>query len=164
MIDDPLWLEAAAAVQSDLDAEVRAEAHDLYTVEASRSRLEDRVGDARILLRCGISFDGRIAPERVAGHLVIDRPGGLRVVVPVPAIVTVVGSVPGMRAEGEPEPPGIGSWLREAWAAGDVVHALDGAGVWWVGPLAFVGADHVEVDVRGRRVLLPWATVESWAT
>jgi hypothetical protein len=160
---DAVWLEAVAAVQSDIEADVRAEAHEVFMAEAARSRLEDRVGMARILLRCGTWVEGRLGGgERVAGHLVLAGIDDRECVVPIGAVANLLGAAPALRVEGAPGDPTVTSWLREVVVAGEVMRVLDCSGRWWAGPIAFVGADHVDIDDAEHRVTLPVSSVEAW--
>jgi hypothetical protein len=160
-----LWQEAAAGVQSWLDADLRADAYEVFVAEAARCRLVDRVGDARVTLGCGVVIQGELAPdagEAVDEHLVLHGAGGVVRLVPVSAVVSVRGSRAGLRAEGDRVPRSLTSWLREAWSAEEPLRLLDGSGRWTVGRLCFVGADHIELDDGEDPTVVPLTTVEAW--
>ena len=160
-----LWQEAAARVQSWLDADLRAEAYEVFVAEAARCRLIDRVGAARVALRCGVVLEGDLAPDSddaVAEHLVLRGAGDVTRLVPVSAVVSVRGSRPGLRPEGDGTARSLTSWLREAWSADDPVRLIDSSGTQVVGSIGFVGADHVEIADGEVRLVVPLASVEAW--
>lgn len=162
--DDRVWLEAAARVQSDLDAEARQEAREVFVAEAARCRLADRVGDVRLTLRCGTAVDGvLVAEEPVAGHLTLRDASGRHHVIPAAAVVTMRRSRTALRPEGADEATPITQWLREAWAVHEAIRLLDSAGTSRTGVVSFVGADHVELHDSADSVVIPLAAVEMWS-
>jgi hypothetical protein len=160
---DELWLAAAAGLQSELDADLRDEAYEVFVVEAARSRLQDRVGPARLSLRCGLALEGQLGAEDViGGHLRLRDHVGRHLVVPVAAVVTVSGTRPGLRPEGHERT--LTSWLREAWSSGDPVSVLACSGQWIAGRLTRVGGDHVDLDLGEAELTVAIAAVEAWRT
>jgi len=162
---DRLWQEAVAGVQSSVDADLRDEAHEVFVAEAARCRLVDRAGPARVLLRCGVTLDGELTPageDAVHEHLVLRRPGAGSWLIPVPAVLSVRGSRPGLRPEGDRAPRSLTSWLRETWSADEQLCLIDATGTWLVGRLEYVGADHVELVHAGTRTVVPMSSVEMW--
>ena len=161
---DRLLIEAAAAVQADADAEVRAEAHEVYVAEASRCRLADRAGPVRLRLACGITLQGDLEPgASVGGLLSVREPDGRQVLVAPGTIAYAVGSHAVLRDEDASGEPTLGGWLRESWADGEPVRALGGDGGWHSGPVTFVGADHAVLDAASGPVVLPWRSVQAWS-
>lgn len=158
---EAVWLEAEAGVQSELDAEVRSDAFEVFMAEAARMRIQDRIGRARIVLRCGVWLDGDIAGDDViVGHLCLRERSGRRLVVPVSSITTATGSRPGRREDGAERT--VSSWLREAWAAGDRLQLLTRDGRWIAGRLAHVGADHVDLVGEPDAVTVPFTAVDAY--
>ncbi len=99
---EQLWHEAAAGVQASVDADLRDEAYEVFVAEAARCRLVDRVGAARVTLRCGVTLEGVLAPDcddALDGHLVLRRADAGVLHVPVSAVLQVTGSGPALRAE-----------------------------------------------------------------
>ena len=99
-----LWQEAAAGVQSWLDADLRAEAYEVFVAEAARCRLVDRVGAARVALRCGVVLEGELVPDSddaVDEHLVLRGAGDVTRLVPVSAVVSRPGFPARPAARGE---------------------------------------------------------------
>ena len=162
--DDP-WLEAAASLQVELDVQVRDEAYEVYVAESARGRMVDRVGEVTLLLRCGQVIKGelRADDDSVAGHLVVAEPSGRLMLVPDTAVVSMTGSRPGLRPEGRDRERTLGSWLREAWQADDVVAALRCDGAWINGRVSHVGADHVDLVRDGCSTTIAVTAVEAWA-
>jgi hypothetical protein len=161
--DEGLWHELAAGVQSSLDADLRDDAYEVFVAEVSRCRLVDRVGRARVLLRCGATVEGDLAPQgdgSVDDHLLV-RTGDGDLLVPTTAIAAMSGSRTALRGEGAPVRT-LASWLREAWAADGRVRLLDGTGRWLAGRIDMVGADHVELDLDGVPTVVPCASVDAW--
>lgn len=162
---DGLWQEAAAGLQSSLDADLRDEAYEVFVAEAARCRLADRAGPARVTLRCGVVLGGELEPQTddaVDEHLVlVGADGGTRLV-RAAAVVSLTGSRPSLRPEGDRVPRSLTSWLRETWSTDEVIRLLDGSGRWAVGRLGFVGADHVELAHGENRTLVPLTAVEAW--
>ena len=154
---EQLWHEAAAGVQASVDADLREEAYEVFVAEAARCRLVDRVGAARVTLRCGVTLEGVLAPDcadALDGHLALRRADAGVLHVAVSAVLQVTGSSPALRVEEGRLPRSLASWLRECWSAGAVIRLIDGSGRQVAGRLAYVGADHVEVaDGAGRTVV-----------
>jgi len=162
---DGLWLEAAAGVQSSVDADLRDEAYEVFVAEAARSRLVDRAGPARVSLRSGVVLDGELLPDSVDavdGHLALVGADGRTRLVRVSAVVSLTGSRPSLRPEGDRAPRSFTSWLREIWSADEAIRVLDGSGSWAVGRLGFVGADHVELAHGESRTIIPLTSIEAW--
>jgi hypothetical protein len=162
---EELWQEAVAGVQSALDADLREEAYEVFVAEAARCRLVDRVGRARVALRCGVALEGELEPDSDDGideHLALRGADGRSLHVPVSAIVALTGSRPTLRVEGERRPRSLTSWLRECWSADGSIRLIDGSGRWVVGRLDFVGADHVEVAHGTGLIVVPVRCVEAW--
>jgi hypothetical protein len=162
---DRIWQEAAAGVQSSVDADLREEAYEIFVAEAARCRLVDRVGRTRVALRCGVSLEGELAPEyddAIDAHLMLLGVDGGSRLIPVDAIVSLTGSRPGLRPEADRIPRSLASWLREAWAADEPIRLLDGSGRWVAGHLDYVGADHVELMHEDGCFVVPVRSVEAW--
>jgi hypothetical protein len=162
---EQIWHEAAAGVQASVDADLREEAYEVFVAEAARCRLVDRVGAARVALRCGVTLEGVLAPDgdgALDGHLALRRADAVVLHVPVSAVLRITGSDPGLRAEDGRLPRSLASWLRECWAAGDEIRLIDGSGRWVAGRLVYVGADHVEVAAGADRAVVPVQCVEAW--
>src|SRR4249919_2144156 len=105
MYPHPAWHEAAANVQSELDAELRAEAYELFRAETGRTRLSDRTAakNARVTItvRNGQAITGYAAAEEhkvTAMVALVDAPGRV-VLVPEWAIVTATGLAPTLSVE-----------------------------------------------------------------
>ncbi|MCX6433626.1 MAG: hypothetical protein NTX29_12885 [Actinobacteria bacterium] len=163
--DDP-WLEAAAGLQVELDAQVRDEAYEVFVAESARVRMVDRVGEVTLLLRCGQAIEGELRPpddNSVAGHLTVVEDSGRLLLVPDAAVVTMTGSRPGLRSEGRDPARTLGSWLREAWQGDDLVAGLLCDGSWINGRVAHVGADHVDLVSGGCSTTIAVIAVEAWA-
>lgn len=163
---DEMWLEAAAMVAADVDADLRREAVEVYAAEAARTRIEDLGGAMRVRVRCGHVLAGVADPrEPIAEHLVLAASGAgardhVALVVPTWAVIAVDGSAVALRDEADgPRPRSIGSWLRERWHEGDVLRILDRSGTMHIGPLSMVGADHVRL-ASGRCIAL--RAVDAW--
>lgn len=160
---ESLWHEAAAGVQSSIDADLRGDAYEVFVAEAARCRLVDRVGRARISLRCGATLEGDLVPQgegAVVDHLVLRADDG-DLLVPAMAIVSMTGSRPALRIEGVRSRT-LGSWLREAWAADERVRLLGPSGRWVAGLVDLVGAEHVELDLDGVLTVMSCASVDAW--
>ena len=163
--DDP-WLEAAAGLQAELDTQVRDEAYEVFVAESARGRMADRVGLVSIRVRCGRVLEADMQPngdEAVAGHITVRESGGRLLLIAEGAVVTMAGSRPGLRPEGQVRESSLASWLREAWQADDLVSALMGDGRWCTGRVAHVGADHVDLVSAGRSTTLAVPAVEAWS-
>ena len=163
--DDP-WLEAAASLQSELDAQVRGEAYEVFVAESARGRMADRVGIVSIRTRSGRMLDGELQPsadDRVAGHVAVRDSAGRLLLIAEGAVVTMAGSRPGLRPEGHVRESSLASWLRESWQADDLIEALTGDGRWCTGRVRHVGADHVDLVSDGCTTTLAVAAVEAWS-
>lgn len=163
---DEVWLEALATVAAEADAELRADAAEVFAAEAARIRLGDVRGPVRITLRSGRSVTGTVeTAEPVDGHLVLasaDPPAGAshQLLVPVGAVVILDGSRIDLRVEAPGERArSIGSWLRDQWSEGGVLRVLDRTGALHVGPVALVGADHVRLAPSR---CIPFRAVDAW--
>jgi hypothetical protein len=163
--DDP-WLEATAQIRAELDDELREEAREVFVAEAARTRMIDRRGVARLLLRCGETLDGDLVPagaEHVDGHLTVLTSADREVLVAESSIVSVTGSEPALRLESSARPRTLASWLREAWDLGVPVSGLTCRGVWVRGSIVRVGADHVDIGPVGDVVTVPFTAIEAWS-
>lgn len=150
-MSDDLWLEAAAAIHAETDAELRADAAELFAVEAARTRLIDLRGSLRIHLRSGQVVAGCASAEteRIEGHLSLTPEGRTTeqvLLVPLEAVVHIDGSESALASETSSRGRSLGSWLRDRWAEGEVVRIIDRCGATHVGVVTFVGADHVRLD------------------
>lgn len=165
MDTDDRWLELTAALAREEAADARQEAHDLFVVEASRSRLCDRSGAVRITLNCGRAIDGVLVPgtDGIDGYLTVRRAGMADLHVRAASVVVMTGSRPGLRPESGPEPRSLGSWLRECWDADARVTALTGADRWIAGRVVLVASDYVVLAEVGEEHVLPYGTVEAWS-
>jgi hypothetical protein len=163
-MNDRLWLEAEAGLQTDLDAQVREEAYEVFVAEAARSRLVDRVGRARLVLRCGAVVTGELEPmARVPAGVIALRDGARDLLlVPVYAVLLSSGSRPGLRSEQESRPT-LTATLREAWSLATPVRVLLADGRWVSGTVGFVGADHLDMCGPDGPVSVPFASVEAWS-
>jgi hypothetical protein len=174
---DPLriWWEAAAEVESDLAADVAAEAYDVFVAEAARVHLVDRRGHVRVQLCSGASLAGEVLDgDEVAGHLGLREESGAVSLVCVAAIVCLRGSRVALRPVdpedgrpgGLPVGPGtsIGSWLRGVGEEGAVIRVALADGTVLAGTVVLVAADHVELVELGSadRVAVPFGAVEYW--
>lgn len=144
---DPEWLlaEAAAAVQSDTEADVLAEAAELLEAEQSRVRIGDRCrpGTRVRLSTCqGTSIFGLVV---ATGDeiLVLAADDDVQVAVAIESLVRICGLEPALRVEQTPTlrvQVTWSSWLRRCSEID--VTCRDG----WQSSLqvAAVGADHVD--------------------
>ena len=161
---DRLLSEAAALIQAEQDADVRAEAREVYLAEAARCRLADRHGRGQVLLRCGVRLEGEWRPqEPVAGFVLMLDGEGRQHLVAERSIVVVTGTQSGLRVEPPVRERTLGQWLREAWEDGHPLRVLDASGDWHCGAIAFVGADHAVLSTDGGSVVLPYGTVQVWS-
>lgn len=161
---DRLLSDAAALVQAEHDADLRAEAREVFAVEAARCRLADRVGQGRVLLRCGVRLAGAWQPgDRIAGFIAMRDGDGRGYLVAEDAVVLVTGTQSALRDESACPETTLGHWLRQAWDDGEPVRALDALGDWHAGPVSFVGADHVVIDTDAGPAVLPAGTVQAWS-
>lgn len=159
-----LWHEAAAAAQSSIDADLRDDAYEVFVAEASRCRLVDRVGHARLLLRCGATIEGDLVPsgEASVNDHVLLRSGEGELLVPTAVIVAMAGSRPALRSEADREARTLASWLREVWSDDAGVRLLDCTGRWITGRVDLVGADHIELAHDAVLTVVPYSAVEAW--
>ena len=162
---DDMWLEVAAGVQSDVDADLRAEAFEVFVAEAARTRLADRTGDLCVRVRSGATFRGEapqaaVAP-RVDGHLALITSDQRAMLVAVSAVVTMTGARGGLRDE-VGHARSLASVLRDSWSAGDRVRALCSDGRWLSGRLAMVAADHADLHEAHGVTTVAYAGVEAW--
>jgi hypothetical protein len=148
-----LWLEAAAGVQSDVDASLRDEAREVYVAEAARTTLASRSGHAVVTLRSGVVLKGQVVDARVR-----PVPNGF---IAIESVVTVSGTTPRLVQE-DGSLPLLGSLVREAWSVGESVRLLLADGRWVPGVIAFVGADHVDIASGDARLTIPLGSVEAW--
>jgi hypothetical protein len=161
-MDERLWLEAAASVQSELDAEVRDEAFDVFVAEAGRCRLVDRDGRIRVNLRCGQAIVGVVAPGAWPDStLAVRVESGDLMLICEQAVVTMTGTTPRLRIEAGLS-TSLGSTLREVWGAGHPVRLLLTDGRLLGGTLLFVGADHVDLRSPDGAVTVPFSAVDAW--
>ena len=148
---DRVWLEAAAAVSAHRDAELRADAAEVFASEAARIRLVDLHGPLAIRVRCGQVLRGqRDDQEPVDGHLSLRPDPGTSprqiLLVPSRAVISIEGSVMDLRPELDADRGrSLASWLRERWQDGEVLRILDRSGLVHAGPVEAVGADHVRL-------------------
>jgi hypothetical protein len=160
-----LWLEAAAGVQSDVDASLRDEAREVYVAEAARTTLASRSGRAVVTLRSGVVLKGQVVDARVRpvpnGFVAIEVADGRVLLVLVASVVTVSGTTPRLVQE-DGSLPLLGSLVREAWSVGESVRLLLADGRWVPGVIAFVGADHVDIASGDARLTIPLGSVEAW--
>lgn len=162
---EEIWLEAVSAVAADADADLRAEAAEVFAAEAARIRLVDLHGRVRITLRCGQVVAGLLdGDEPIGGHLVVCADGsetvGQRWLIPTNAVVHLDGSRIDLRPElSPPAPRSIGSWLRERWLDGDAISVLDRSAVRHTGSITLVGADHVRLASSR---CIPFHAVDAW--
>jgi len=167
-MSDP-WFEAIAGLQADVDAELREDAYEVFVAEAARGRIVDRVGAARVVLRSGVSIEGRLVTDpdsRIEDHVVLQR-SGRELLVPLGAVVTIIGSRPGLRPDLAPDRPAaltprITMRLREGWQSGDRVRVLTLVGQWIGGVIVHVGADHVDIDDDGTVVTVLLRAADAW--
>lgn len=167
MDPESLWAEAAASVQSDLDADTAAEAYEVYRVEQARSRLVDRVGDVRIQLDGEVTLSGRLLPAvAVDGHLALDMTGsqgvgGARIaLIALDGILTLAGSRAALRPEDGAELPRLAPLLRAA--EGERVELLLRNGSRLAGELVATAVDHVEIDDGRGRLAVPLTAALAW--
>lgn len=160
-----VWLEAAAAVEGELRAEVLDEAYEVYVAEAARTRVVDRDGAAHVRLRSGAAVDGVLVhDDPIAGHLSLRLPTGERAVVPVTGLVAMRGTRRRLRPESTGEDSrSLASWLRDCWSSGARLRVRTADAGTWSGILTDVGADHVGLrDAAGEDWVLPVSSVEAW--
>ena len=159
---DANWLDLASTLAANEANEVRGEAVEVLVAEIARCRLVDRLGWAHVQVVTGQRLVGRLEAGGIDGHLAVREATGDVVLVAAPAVVRVVGSRIGLRAESGVESRSIGSWLREVQAGCGQVWATSTDAVTVRGRLAAVAADHVEVDTGDGVVVLALAAVVAW--
>jgi len=165
MVDrDDVWLDAAARVQASLDADLRAEAFEMYQAESARCRLIDRDGHIRVRLRCGLEIAGDLIGvrdyPRPEGVLAVDA-GGHVLLIPPAAVAGLRGGAATLREEVSTA-RSWGSLLRECWTAQQRVRVLGSDGRWLGGSLTFVGADYVDLQLPNEAISIPLVSVEAW--
>lgn len=164
------WWETVGGLLADMDADLRADAYEVFLAEAARSRLTDRQGEARLRVRSGETIVGTLVTDedsRVEGHLVVRSPGGRESLVPEAAVVSLVGSRPGLRADDvsgrrTTVPSRLTSRLREAWLAGGRVRVLVRDGRWLDGEVVCVGADFADIACDGSVATVPLRSADVW--
>lgn len=166
---DP-WREAVAELRTEMDAELREDAYEVFLAESARCRLVDRAGVARVLLRSGVTVEGTLATgaePTAEGHARLRTASGREVLVPLAAVVTITGTSPGLRHEdGSPSrdlaSARITARLRESWRSGERVRVLTCRGQWIAGVIVHVGADHADIDGGGSSVTVALAAVDAF--
>lgn len=134
---------------------------DVLAAEAARSRLCDRVGSARVWLRCGQVLAGTLAGrEAIEGALTLNSGDVGRLEIPLDAVVCVIGGRPGLRDESA-RPVRLTARLREAWSSGHPIRILLRDGGWQAGPISWVGGDHVVIG-GAVPTAVPYASVDAW--
>lgn len=157
------WYAAFAREQGQVDADVRAEAFDVFVAEAGRGRLVDRTGRGRLRLTSGVTLEGRLTGfAEVADHLALLDDAGRACQIATRALVTMSGTQARLRPEPAPTSRSLPSWLREVWAMGGSLSALDVTGHWHRGRVIAVASDYVDLDGTGSGLTLPYAAVEAW--
>lgn len=166
----PVWHEAAASVQSELDKDLRAEAYELFRAETARTRLGDRFPASgtrtRVTVRNGQVLTGfpAAAEHRVDGVVaLVDAPGRV-VLIPYGAVVSAEGLQPTLRLEDGPvDGWSVSARLRDAADMDEVVAVLLVTGARVAGAVVRVGADHVDLS-RGSAdvVTVAFAAVDAW--
>ena len=167
------WLEAAAAVQCDLDQDVRFEARGLVVAEMADVRLHERLAATRhgslvmVVVRGGRRLTGRLL--RVGSDFICVRAPGITIV-PTDAIVGI-GRLPRVLHEEHPrQAVSAQSWrsqLRDM--LGETLH-VSATGMDVSGRLTWVGHDHLSIDTRSVddqvdnqvvEVTIPWSRVDA---
>lgn len=154
---DHLLAEAAASVQSDIDADVLVEAAEILTAERVALRLADRLGAAAnvvtMTLRSGCRIEGTVVRGGDDVVVLVDR-GGAEHCVGVASIITVRGLRPalasrqhGGQADSDRRPRVAsvtwGMFLRAQPAINVGLVLVDGIEL--TGSPSLVGADHVDI-------------------
>ena len=148
-----LWLEAAAGLQTDLDAEVRADAYEVFLAEAARdaSAGPARPGAAGAALRPDLSWATSWRPVEVGGGadcIALRQAGGRACWCPRSRrSLTMTGGRPALQARSRPasRPIAVVAAARGVAARRRRCGVLLRDGRWITGPIAHVGADHVEL-------------------
>ena len=167
------WLEAAAAVQCDLDQDVRLEARGLVVAEMADVHMHERLAATRqgslvtVLVRGGRRLTGRLL--RVGSDFICVRePAGITV--PTHAIVGI-GPLPRVlhQEHARHAVPAV-TWrshLRDL--LGNTLHVSAG-GLDLSGRLTWVGHDHLAIDTRGVghqidsqlvEITIPWSRIDA---
>lgn len=155
-----------AALPARSDADVRADAFELFMAEAARVRMTERTGPARVELRSGAVIVGALVPpdaDAVERHLLVVDRAGRRLLVFVDAVTALVGASAALRDESSARPVRtLASRLRECWTSGSRLRVMMRDGRWIDGAIALVAADHVELIVSGERWVVPFRAAEAW--
>lgn len=134
---------------------------DVLTAEAARTRLCDRVGAARVWLRCGQVMAGTLAGRAdIEGTLSLATTDIGVLVIPEHAVVCIIGGRPGLRDE-HARSDRLTSRLREAWVSARPIRLLVRDGGWLAGPVDWVAADHVVIG-GSVPTAVPYAAVDAW--
>lgn len=171
---EALLASVAAEVQSDIDADVLAEAAEILIAERTRTRLEDRVratgGSIQVTTVLGERVIG-VVQLIGSAVLVLRDERGVEHALAWASISRIHGLGPALRAEDAKDartPVEVcqvtwGWWLRRCQVVD--LHCTDG----WraIGRIAQVGADHVDVLVRdesggaasGQITTIPFAAI-----
>lgn len=160
---DAAWREAVDSARADIEADLRADAHEMFVAEAARIRLADRPGPGRVFLRCGHVLSGDILTSGgVDDAVVVAAAAGGRWLVPRAAVVRATGLGAGLRDEAVSSVARtLPSVLREAWAAGDSLLLLLCDGTRLAGHVTLVGADHLDASVDGERITVPYSAIDA---
>ena len=166
------WLEAAAAVQCDLDHDVRLEARGLVVAEMADVRMHERLAVMRpqspvtVVVRGGRRLTGRLL--HVGSDFIVVG-AAAAVVVPLDAIVGI-GRLPRVLHEERAHQVVAGvswrSFLRDM--LGEVLR-VSASGMDVAGRLTWVGCDHLSIaarsfddriDAQSVEVTIPWSRVD----
>lgn len=154
---DHLLAEAAASLQSDIDADVLAEAAEILTAERVTLRLADRLGAGSnvvtMTLRSGCRIEGTVERGGEDVVVLVDRDGAEHCIA-IASVVTARGLRPalssseqGAQAGGDRRPRIAsvtwGMFLRAQSGIDVRVVLVDGTEL--TGSPALVGADHVDI-------------------
>lgn len=154
---DHLLAEAAASLQSQIDADVLAEAAEILTAERVELRLADRLGAApnlvTVTLRSGCRIEGTVERGGDDVFVLVDRHGAEHCIAMASA-VTVRGLRPALASSdqralaGGDRRPRIasvtwGMFLRDQSGVDIRVVLVDGTEL--IGSPSLVGADHVDI-------------------
>lgn len=162
-MDEGLWMEAAAGLQSDLDSQLRGEAYEVFVAEASRCRFVDRKGSIRVALRCGLVVVGVVADgiDRPPGTMAVRDGAGALLLLPHEAVLQMSGSRPCLRDESDTAPT-LAALLRESWSLAAPIRLLLADGRWIGGVIDFVGGDHLDLRTADGPLSIPFLAVEAW--
>lgn len=155
MRQDP-WVFVIAQVQSELEAEVVADASEILVAEQARTTLMDRLrigAEASLALSSGAWIRG-VVVELVDGFVdVVDHGGDAHLV--NLGHVDVITGVPGSLGR-RPDPGATGRWSTIVRALeGEVVQVELRGGQRLQGHVGAVGADHVDLLVECVRMTIP---------